>query len=84
MRTERSWFLTAAAMFNWNEGDMTRWYPTCKSAATGMLLGFQSQRPNENDPEFGAKKRKWIFQLDIKDYFRRLVLASRIQGNSKL
>ena len=80
MKTERCWYLTAITMFNWREGDMARWYPSCKSAANGMITGFQSKRPAENDPEYGIKLRKWIFQIDIKDYFFKLILASRIQG----
>ena len=83
MKTERGWYLTALTMFNWNDGDVARWFPACKSTANGMIVGFQAQRPKENDPEYGIKRRKWVFQMDIKDYFKQLIIASRKTGKTE-
>ena len=80
MKTERCWHLIAASMMTWREGDILRWYPSCKSTANGMITGYQSKKPEENDPDFGNKRRKWVFQLDIRDYFIKLVVASRRSG----
>ena len=67
-------------MLCWRELDLMRWYPGCKATANGMITGYQSCQPKENDPDFGEKKRKWLFQKDIREYFLKLVLASKKKG----
>ena len=80
MMTERCWYLTAASMLDYTEGDMARWFPGCKATCTGKIAGYQACEPTRNDTDYGEKARKWEFQKDIKEFFAGLVRASRLSG----
>ena len=53
----------------------------CKAQAVQKIGGFLPSPPTSWQPSYAAKQRVWRFQMDIVDYYQRIIGAAKLRGN---
>ena len=54
----------------------------CKTQAQKLISGFLINPPKRWQPSFQEKQKVWQYQMDICEYYRQIVYAHKLLGNT--